>query len=59
MGNAFARMNQSLNKNLECVNKHIKNLLDGKNIADEEPELESLSLILNAMTLQLQNKFKG
>ena len=58
MGHAFARMNQSLGKNLVCVNNHIQNLLDGKDIRDEEPELESLSLILNALTLQLQEKMK-
>jgi hypothetical protein len=33
--------------------------LNGKNITDEEPELESLSLILNALTLQLQEKIKN
>jgi hypothetical protein len=33
--------------------------LSGKNITDEEPELESLSLILNALTLQLQEKIKN
>ena len=59
LGHAFARMNQSLGKNLVCVNKHIQNLLNGKNITDEEPELESLSLILNALTLQLQEKIKN
>jgi hypothetical protein len=50
MGHAFARMNKSLGKNLNSVNKHVDNLLSGKNITQEEPELESLSLILNALT---------
>jgi len=54
MSEAFGRMNQSLGKNLNCVNKHIQNLLDGQNVDEEEPELESLSLILNALTIQLQ-----
>ena len=58
MGHAFARMNQSLGKNLESVNQHIENLQKGKNVLNEEPELESLSLILNALTLQLQEKLK-
>ena len=58
MGHAFARMNQSLGKNLICVNNHIKNLLSGENMNDQEPELESLSLILNALTLQLQEKIR-
>lgn len=58
LGHAFSRMNQSLGKNLVCVNQHIQNLLNGKNITDEEPDLESLSLILNALTLQLQEKVK-
>ena len=53
MGCAFARMNQSLGKNLISVNKHIENLKNGENIIEEEPELESLSLILNALTLKI------
>ena len=53
MGAAFARMNQSLSKNLESVNDHILNLKLGENVQNKEPELESLSLILNALTIQL------
>lgn len=56
MGCAFARMNQSLGKNLISVNKHIENLKNGENIIEEEPELESLSLILNALTLKIQER---
>jgi Tfp pilus assembly protein PilO len=37
MGHAFARMNQSLTKNLNSVNGHINTLLSGKDITDEEP----------------------
>ena len=53
MGHAFERMNMSLGKNLISVNKHIENLKNGENIIEEEPELESLSLILNALTLKI------
>ena len=55
MGHAFSRMNKSLGKNLNSVNKHVDCLLNGKSTS-EEPELESLSLILNALTLQLDQK---
>tara|TARA_B110001450_G_scaffold239756_1_gene247916 strand:- start:140 stop:466 length:327 start_codon:yes stop_codon:yes gene_type:complete len=56
MGHAFERMNMSLGKNLISVNKHIENLKNGENIIEEEPELESLSLILNALTLKIQER---
>lgn len=56
MSHAFARMNQSLGKNLNSVNNHINSLLSEKGVVDEEPELESLSLILNALTLKTEDK---
>ena len=51
MGHAFQRMNLSLGKNLDSVNDHISNLKLGEDVINEEPELESLSLILNALTI--------
>lgn len=51
MGHAFGRMNKSLGKNLNSVNDHINSLMSGKNMAEEEPVLESLSLILNILTV--------
>jgi hypothetical protein len=56
MGHAFERMNMSLGKNLISVNKQIENLKNGEDIIEEEPELESLSLILNALTLKIQER---
>ena len=51
-------MNLSLGKNLNIVNKHIQNLLDG-NSSDEqdEPKLESLSQILSVIQIQLKQSF--
>ena len=58
MSQAFGRMNLSLGKNLNIVNKHIQNLLDG-NSSDEqdEPKLESLSQILSVIQIQLKQSF--
>ena len=58
MSQAFGKMNMSLGKNLNIVNKHIQNLLDG-NSSDEqdEPKLESLSQILSAIQIQLKQSF--
>ena len=49
MGHAFKRMNTSLGKNLDAVNEHINNLKLGEHVLNEEPDLESLSLILNTL----------
>jgi hypothetical protein len=49
MGHAFSKMNLSLKKNIDSVNEHIEKLKLGKEVITNEPELESLSLILNAL----------
>lgn len=51
MGTAFQKMNKSLNKNLEQVNLHIQNVLQNQDKNLDEPEIESLSMILNSLTL--------
>lgn len=59
MDTAFRKMNISLSKNLDCVNKHIEALNDGKNVIDQQVQLEPLTVYMEQMQEEVAEKLKN
>lgn len=53
---AFRKMNQSLSRNLDCVNKHIEALNEGQNVIDQQPTLEPLTMHTDQLAANLKEQ---
>ena len=59
MDTAFRKMNISLSKNLDCVNRHIEALNEGKNVIDQQVQLEPLTVYMEQMQDEVAQRLKN